>query len=494
MSGLPAIAIEPLTIRNLSSTPLELKLLERFGAPAATDSAVGISYITKNITSLWRAPTSSSSSASSSAPPTPAQLANHADSYTNEDVSIPVEAFATIRTNVPPANLSSREMLRLTFESNGERYRVDTPCSTYSSTTLTPLTPHPQFNYTAVYHPEHSHLTLFSSANLQAWMRELKDETPLSALSIPGTHNSPACYRALPSVRCQAVAPKAQLENGVRFFDIRVQPESPHDASHDGLILVHSVFPIALTGSKYFRDLVNHIYDFLDKNPSETVVMSLKREGTGNSTDAQLSRILKNHYAVDTNRWYTAPQIPTLGEARRKIVLLRRFGLDESLKQEWDGAGWGLNAETWADNTPHNTCPSGDICVQDFYEVLEPESIDKKIAFSEAQLARSAACVCALPSMGAGGPSGKQPLYLNFLSASNFWKVGCWPERIAAKLNPAIVDYLCRKHNAPDSGNPIGDGCTGVVVSDWVGNNGDWDLVRCVVGMNAKLELREKSL
>ena len=490
MSGLPVVAIEPLTIRNLSSTPLELKLLERFGALATLDSAVGISYITKNITSLWRAPTSSSNSA----PPTPTQLAGHADGFTREDVSIHVDTFATVKTDIQPAKLSSRETLRLTFESNGQRYRLDTPCSTYKSTTLTPLTPNPQFNYTAVYHSEHSHLTLFSSANLQAWMRELKDETPLSALSIPGTHNAPACYRALPSVRCQAVSPRVQLENGVRFFDTRVLPVSLQAPSQDGLLLVHSVFPIALTGGKYFRDLVNQIYDFLDKNPSETVVMSLKLEGIGNATDAQLSRILKDHYAGDTNRWYTAPHIPTLGEARRKIVLMRRFRLDESLKQEWNGAGWGLNAESWADNTPYNTCPSGDICVQDFYEVLDTENIDKKIAYCEAQLDRSAACVCVLPSMGGGGPSAKQPIYLNFLSASNFWKVGCWPERIAAKLNPAIVEHLCRKHNAPDAGRPIGDGCTGIVVCDWVGNNGDWDLVRCVVGMNAKLELREKSL
>ncbi|MCJ1382630.1 hypothetical protein MMC17_005743 [Xylographa soralifera] len=491
MSGLPVIAIEPLTIRNLSSTLIELKLLERFGAPPIADSAVGISYITKNITSLWRTP----SNPSGSAPPTPTQLAEQANDFTREDVSIQVDAFATLKTNIQPAKPSSRETLRLTFENNGERNRLDTPCSTYRSTTLTPLTPNPQFNYTAVYHAENSHLTLFSSANLQAWMRELKDETPLSALSIPGTHNSPACYRALPSVRCQAVSPKVQLENGVRFFDIRVQPESPQDPSQGGLLLVHSVFPISLTGGKYFSDLVNDIYDFLDKNPSETVVMSLKREGAGSSTDAQLSRILKSHYAVDTDHWYTAPHVPTLGEARRKIVLVRRFRLDESLKQEWNGAGWGLNAETWADNTPNDTCPSGDICVQDFYEVLETENIDKKITYSEAQLDRSAACVCALPSVGtqgAGGPLGKQPIYLNFLSASNFWKVGCWPEKIAAKLNPAIVDYLCRKHNAPGSGRQIGDGCTGIVVCDWVGNNGKWDLVRCIVGMNAKLELREK--
>jgi 1-phosphatidylinositol phosphodiesterase len=88
---------------------------------------------------------------------------------------------------------------------------------------------------------------------------------------------------------------------------------------------------------------------------------------------------------------------------------------------------------------------------------------------------------------------------MNFLSASNFWRANCWPDKIAAKMNPSIIDYLCRRHNEstrisdPDDGEGrknIGDGSTGIVVCDWVGLNGDWDLVRCIVGMNAKLELK----
>lgn len=32
-----------------------------------------------------------------------------------------------------------------------------------------------------------------------------------------------------------------------------------------------------------------------------------------------------------------------------------------------------------------------------------------------------------------------------------------------------------------------GSWVTGVAVCDWVGLDGDWDLVRCIVGMNARL-------
>lgn len=39
-----------------------------------------------------------------------------------------------------------------------------------------------------------------------------------------------------------------------------------------------------------------------------------------------------------------------------------------------------------------------------------------------------------------------------------------------------------------------GDGGVGIVVCDWVGKDGDWDLVRCIVGMNSRLLLREKGI
>lgn len=481
------MASPSLTIRNLTSKPIQLQSIEYFEALPSSLGNQTFSNITSNFTSLLRNKTTS---------PSALQVADNAQKHSQVDVSWDLEPFKSTKTDIRPG-ATPIESLRLTFESESERYRLDQLAESTASVVLTPLSPNPRLNLTAVYLPQHFHLTLYSSAHLSSWMSKLKDETPLAALSIPGTHNSPTCHRALPSVRCQATSPPEQLENGVRFFDIRVQPENPQDPSKDGLILVHSVFPISLTGPKYLRGLIDEVFTFLDRNPSETVVVSIKREGTGDGTDAQLSRILRDHYAGDVNRWFTAPRIPTLGEARHKIVLIRRFALENGLKSEWGGAGWCINGENWADNTPNALCSSGDICVQDFYEVLETQNIDKKIQYSKEHLARAAQCVCALPGEEAIDASGappppKQPIYINFLTASNFWSVGCWPEKIAAKLNPAILDYLCTKHNESEGPEePKGDGSTGIVVCDWVGHKGDWDLVRCIVGMNAKLEIRE---
>ena len=64
-----------------------------------------------------------------------------------------------------------------------------------------------------------------------------------------------------------------------------------------------------------------------------------------------------------------------------------------------------------------------------------------------------------------------------------------WPEKIASKVNPACVEFLCLHHMAKDGGKGVkaGDWSTGIIVCDWVGLDNDWDLVRCVVGMNSKL-------
>ncbi|KAJ6108306.1 hypothetical protein N7523_009629 [Penicillium sp. IBT 18751x] len=397
-----------------------------------------------------------------------------------EELGIHIEPFTTTETDLDFFRDSEKERLRLVFGAEGEEHTIQVPVPT-TETAAMQTVDNPRHRFTGVWVKPESFLAIYSSANLNAWMHELRDDTVLSSLSIPGTHNSPTCHLAPPSVRCQAVSPREQLENGVRFFDIRVQPQYPQELKEE-LILVHSVFPISLTGTKYFRDLMKEINEFLDKNPSETLIISLKREGPGDAKDEQLAHILNKHYAKDDNqRWWTRPKIPTLGEARGKVILLRRFNIPEDLKQKHEGHGWGIDGSAWADNTANAECPSGQLCIQDFYEVQESTNIEKKIQYVKDHIDRASKTRYPF-----GEHPGPHPFYINFLSASNFWKTNTWPEKIAAKVNPAIVNYICRRHRNED-----GDSSTGVLVTDWVGLDGDWDLVRCIVGMNAKLRLRQ---
>lgn len=112
-------------------------------------------------------------------------------------------------------------------------------------------------------------------------------------------------------------------------------------------------------------------------------------------------------------------------------------------------------------NTSHAI--SGAVCVQDFCELSLKTDMDTKISYAKAHLE------CARdPSL----------LYLNFLSASNFWRpLRFWPHHVAVKMNPYITEHLRR----------VGLRRSGVIVCDWVGWKGDWELVRCIVEMNKTL-------
>ena len=477
----------PLTIRNVTSTPLQLKTIERFHVPhnLEDEGEQKAKGLFKNATFLVGLSGPDYPAPSASALPEGAQP------LARQDVDVHIDPFNTTHTDFQVTEHASDDILRLTLGFDGEDHRIDIPTHSSESNELTPLVPNPRFRFTGVFVPEATWLAIFSSSDLDCWMRNLKDPTPLSALSIPGTHNSPTCHKALPSVRCQAVPPREQLQNGVRFFDVRVQPEG--GASNPALILVHGAFPISLTGPKYLRELLDQVYSFLAETPSETVIMSLKREGTGHATDQDLAQILHEHYTAgpDAAKWWVDPTIPTLGQARGKIVLMRRFLVPDEYHAEHDGRGWGVDAESWADNTPCDT--HGSVCVQDFYEVQETGNIEKKLGFAQEQCKLSGACVAPLPGVNTDATYPVPPglFYLNFLSASNFWNKGCWPENIAEKLNPGMVRWLCCEQGR-EQGD--GDGSTGIVVMDWVGGGGDWDLVRCVVGLNAKLMLREQQM
>lgn len=419
----------------------------------------------------------------------------HADGEAREkkDLDVKIDSFSTKTVDFNAAE-PDKDVVRLQFEMGGKKYEVDTPSPNDQSVVMKRLSKGDKRELTAVYIQRHSFLAIISSTNHHAWMKELDNDIPLSLLSLPGTHNSPTCYTALPSVRCQAVDVNDQLEAGVRFFDIRVSATP----DNDNLALVHSVFPISLTGTKWLADMLEQVYSFLDRNPSESVVMSLKREGTGKASDQDMSRYLRDRYVNGKrDRWWTRPHIPSLGESRGKIVLMRRFNLADAVrKSEHDGKGFGIDAAAWPDNCEDGKCGSGLVRVQDFYEIDQSTNIDKKISYSHAQLERAAEQLFHLPGSEGHKKDGKPPpFFVNFLSASNFFNATCWPERIAAKVNPAVVEYLCMVHGQEGKGPKklkIGDAATGIVVTDWVGAHGDWDLIRCIVGWNARLQLKKK--
>ncbi len=500
-SPAPSPPPPPLTIRNLTITPLELTRVDVLEAHPVR-GPWGLASLTSAIASLFNP---ASAAPALCAVPRPGVAPKQTHVLAPHVALVPFSAVAP--PCVPAAEPNGRSILRLTLSDprTGRVYTVDAPPATTRSVELACASDSGESGgenasgIAAVYASGASRgggavLALQGGGPADRWMGALDDAVPLAALSVPGTHNSAACYAALPSVRCQAVGVRAQLDNGVRFLDVRVACA----AGAADPALVHSAFPVSLLGAARLSALLADVYAFLRANPSEAVLLSLKREGlpaTAN-TDAELARHLRAHHTRgDTAaRWFTEPRLPLLGEARGRIVLLRRFGLDGRESP----ADWGVDATAWPDNCADGTVAGGLVRVQDFYEVLRTAAIQRKIELACAHLARAAQQKW-LPSTITTPSLPPPPLFLNFLSASNFFNASCWPESIAARVNPAVIEYLCAHHGSEKAGEdasvgPGHGGCgTGVVITDWVGLRGDWDLVRCVVAWNATLPLKERA-
>ncbi|KAF2240468.1 1-phosphatidylinositol phosphodiesterase precursor [Trematosphaeria pertusa] len=505
----------PLTVRNLTPAPIVLKRVERFEDPNTRQSKASAFPFTSNDTK-------------SLAPSAP-RLSKHAQTFKHQDLEITLSPFEsyTLQSNNEEhvgtgVSTLSTTALRITVESSGgERYRIEAnPAYTQkASQAFMALTPNPSTGYTALFHPAKpgGHMTIYANHlhEFSKWMAALPPTLPLSGLSIPGTHNSHAYYRALPSVRCQVVSVKSQLENGIRFLDIRVQPAHATDTTKKDLYLVHGAFPISLTGTKYLEPVLRSCYEFLEENPSEAVLISLKREGVGSSSDEHLAEILEKHYiSPNKDKWHIGTRVPYLGEVRGKLVLVRRYEIREPSSQS---KGCGLDATDWPHNSTHAI--HGPFYVQDWCEVMHPSDISNKLQYSNEHLVRSAECTAFIPGVNTDetNPIPPGPLYLNFLSGSNFWRMGTWPEKIAKIVNRGIEEWICMGHHLEDPltsprepGRPSvesaesesgqrggllrrskeGDGGTGVVIMDMVGDGRDWDLVKLIVGMNMGVQLK----
>jgi len=156
------------------------------------------------------------------------------------------------------------------------------------------------------------------------WMRDLPDSRNLTAMSIPGTHDTCALYGGL-FVQCQTMTVPEQLNNGVRFLDIRCR------RAGDVFTIHHGPFYQKIN----FGEVQNHCIAFLDKNPSECIVMAIQEEHTAMDKSQPFSTIFKKYLSGREKHWYTATTVPNLGQARGKIVLMQKEGGIGGIA--WDG-------------------------------------------------------------------------------------------------------------------------------------------------------------
>lgn len=181
------------------------------------------------------------------------------------------------------------------------------------------------------------------------WMGRLPDSTPITAISIPGTHDSATFGVSgmdAPDIsRCQNTDATfaRQLTDGIRFFDLRVGSDGK---LHHGLVVCYDSYssdPIMI------NEVFDRIITFLDSHPTETALVLVKHE-YGDSTDEYLTHVrsaVNNH----GSRVYTGTSKDvTLSQVRGKIILLdggRNLsmgidmgGMHGGGMSEWNGIRW----------------------------------------------------------------------------------------------------------------------------------------------------------
>ncbi|RZU49323.1 1-phosphatidylinositol phosphodiesterase [Krasilnikovia cinnamomea] len=320
--------------------------------------------------------------------------------------------------------------------------------------------PHPAAAATVA--ADASYRTL-STAHHPDWMRAVPDATGLAALSLPGTHDTMAIHGGGPTQTQEDFGDSggtltAQLAAGIRMIDIRARVNGGNTFTiHHGAVYQHA----------NFDDVLDKLAAFLGAHPSETVVMRLKQECTGelgSCTDApgQLSfPDIFDLYAAKRPALFWQPSIqrgtaaatPTLGAIRGKLVLavlhgafggpIEHYGLIQFL--DWNGTS---------------------TYVQDNYNVPNIGAIATK----RDQVRRF------LDATDAGDPT---KMYVNFTSGASAFVQPQWCAGGALwvpGVNPFLLDYLNQGHVTHR---------TGMVVMDFPGGGLIDRLIRFNPGFSA---------
>ncbi|MUG93775.1 phosphatidylinositol-specific phospholipase C domain-containing protein [Scytonema sp. UIC 10036] len=250
--------------------------------------------------------------------------------------------------------------------------------------------------------------------NLAKWMALLNDSLQLSEFTIPGTHDTCALHNKLSIgfAKCQSMTLEEQLNTGVRFIDIRCRHINNIFAIHHGQIYQEL----------NFDSVLNTCIQFLEKSPSECIIMSVKEEYESENCSRSFSETFDSY--IQKDKWYVGETIPKLNQVRGKIVLIRRFPDPNIYK--------GIDAfNGWPDDTTGQT-GNKLLKVQDEYKLNLISGTSGKWEKIKQLLDEA-------------DSGSKSVLYINFTSATS---ITTTPESAAMYINPKLNCHIVNKGNS----------------------------------------------
>ncbi|KAM4675588.1 1-phosphatidylinositol phosphodiesterase-like [Discoglossus pictus] len=257
------------------------------------------------------------------------------------------------------------------------------------------------------------------------WMALLPDYVPLSSLAIPGTHDTMALYGG-PLAECQSWNLRGQYQAGVRFLDIRCRHYE------NRLPIFHGVSYQRTD----FNQVLNDTIRFLQEYPTETVLMRVKEEYEPYMNTRSFYKSVAEVVDQTGQQWFLrTDRLPTLGEARGKIIILQQFS------SNGEGPIFG-------------PAYPGTMSISDAYQVS-----DEDVKWIEVERHLKVAL---------NGDDGKT--YVTYTSGTH-WLLYT-PESLARKINPRVLEFLKTKQSHLGRKRSVG-----VVIMDFPGS----ELVREVV-------------
>jgi 1-phosphatidylinositol phosphodiesterase len=255
-------------------------------------------------------------------------------------------------------------------------------------------------------------LPLTSLADATNWMTLLDSRLSLTQLSIPGTHDAGARLELIPgTAKCQELTLAQQLDAGVRFLDIRCRHVTNTFLIHHGMVYQNLTFD----------DVLADVTRFLAANAGECVILSIKQEYDPKGNTRTFEQTFDAYVAKAPERWLLSDRIPTLAEARGRIVLFRRFRAAKLPK--------GIDASVWPDNASFT---AGALRVQDIYHV--PDNGTKWAAIQS------------LLNEAKNGSS--TTFYINFASGSQTTLGIPSITAVSKDINPRLAQHLADTRHA----------------------------------------------
>ncbi|KAL2885146.1 1-phosphatidylinositol phosphodiesterase [Ceratocystis lukuohia] len=157
------------------------------------------------------------------------------------------------------------------------------------------------------------------------WIDPLADDTPLSSLAIPGTRDSMTYGLKSSLKQSQNANLYWQLAGGIRYIDVTCVYDKDDIQIYHGLL--EPTFSLSI--------VLETVFDFLDVNKRETVILRIQRGGIFGNSEIFL-RYFNEYFVPGSELGDRAAQrvyskdggittVPTLGELRGKVFILQDF-------------------------------------------------------------------------------------------------------------------------------------------------------------------------